>query len=113
MSLIQRVERAQQQLAEAEAPAARAAAPAAPPPRPPVAIPISSDQRAAREELLLEVRLRLQDEVMTTFEKLLDLADPAELRTKVTAIVERVVTTNGYAVTRDERSRLIDQLIGE
>ncbi|HEV2951728.1 MAG TPA: CpaF family protein, partial [Actinomycetota bacterium] len=106
---MQRVERAQQQLAEAEAPVARAPAPVAPT----VPIPLSSETRAAREELLLEVRLRLQDEVMTAFDTLLDLADPADLRTKVTAIVERVVTTNNYAVTRDERERLIDEMVGE
>ena len=86
MSLIQRVERAQQQLAEAE--------PRPRPPQaggrtgrasasPPVAIPVSSEQRAAREELLHEVRLRLQDEVMSAFDTLLDLDDPAELRAKV------------------------------
>jgi pilus assembly protein CpaF len=113
MSLIQRVERAQQQLAEAEAPAAKNTVPVAPPPRIPVAIPISSDQRQAREDLLHEVRLVLQDEVMAAFDTLLDLKDPADLRAKVTAIVERVVTTNGYAVTRDERTRLIEELVGE
>jgi len=113
MSLIQRVERAQQQLADAEAPEAKATVPVAPPPRAPVAIPVSSDQRVARQELLHEVRLRLQDEVMTAFDTLLDLKDPAELRTKVEAIVERVVTKYAYAVTRDERSRLIDQMVGE
>ena len=32
---------------------------------------------------------------MTAFDTLLDLADPAELRAKVTAIVERVVTSEG------------------
>ena len=91
MSLIQRVERAQQQLAEAEAereaPEARTPVPVAPPPRAPVAIPVTPDQRVAREDLLHEVRLRLQDEVMTAFDTLLDLKDPAELRTKVEAII--------------------------
>src|SRR5687768_4336913 len=110
MSLIQRVERAQQQ--RAEAPEAKAAAPVAPPP-PPVAVPISPDRRAARDELLLEVRMRLQDEVMTAFDSLLDLKNPAELRSKVTALVERVVVADGFAVTRDERERLIEELIGE
>jgi pilus assembly protein CpaF len=113
MSLIQRVERAQAQQQLADAPEAKTAPPVAPPPRPPVAIPVTSSQRAAREDLLHEVRLRLQDEVMSAFDKLLDLKDPAELRTKVEAMVERVVTTGGYAVTRDERSRLIDQMVGE
>ena len=108
MSLIERVERAQQRI---EAPEARTQppAPVAPPPPPPQ----SADRVARREELLHEFRLRLQDEVMVAFDSLLDVADPAELRTKVTAIVERVAQTDGFAVTGDERARLIQELIGE
>ena len=59
MSLLKRVERAQQ-LADdptAEAPVV------APPPLPP-----SAARVAAREELLLSIRLRLQDEVMGSFD---------------------------------------------
>ena len=113
MSLIQRVERAQQQLLET--PETKAAAAAAVPivPSPPVAVPISSERRAAREELLHEIRLRLQTEVMVAFDTLLDLANPDELRAKVTAIVERVVTSEGFVVTRDEKAHLIEELIGE
>ena len=112
MSLIQRVERAQQQLLEtAETRAAAAAVPVVP--SPPVAVPISSERRAAREELLHEIRLRLQTEVMSAFDTLLDLANPDELRAKVTAIVERIVTSEGFAVTRDEKAHLIEELIGE
>ena len=74
-----------------ETPETKAAAAAAVPivPSPPVAVPISSERRAAREELLHEIRLRLQAEVMGAFDTLLDLANPDELRAKVTVIVER------------------------
>ena len=112
MSLLQRVERAQR-----TAEAANTATPANPaPPAPvpaPVAVPRSAVQVAAREELLRGIRLRLQDEVMSAFDTLLDVADPADLRTKVEAMVDKVIGAGGYAVTHDERTRLIDELVGE
>ena len=49
----------------------------------------------------------------SAFSTLLDVTDPAELRTKVEGIVDRVITANGFAVTRDERARLVEELIGE
>ncbi len=108
MSLIERVERAQQRVEAPEAKAPTPAPVAAPPPP-----PQSPDRVAMREELLHEFRLRLQDEVMTAFDKLLDVADPGELRSKVTVIVERVALAHGFAVTGAERARLIDELVGE
>ena len=104
MSLLKRVERAQQ-LADdptAEAPVV------APPPLPPSAARI-----AAREELLLSIRLRLQDEVMGSFDPLLDLTDETELLGRVEAIVDRVIRVQAYALTHDEHQRLVDELIGE
>ncbi len=120
MSLSSRLERAQQRaVAEAEAEAAEddeyedeeaeevvAVAPPAP-------VPQSADRIAARGELLHEFRLRLQDEVMHSFDQLLDQTDPVKLRAKVAVIVEKTAETQGFAVTEDERSRLIDQLTGE
>jgi pilus assembly protein CpaF len=99
MSLLQRVERAQQ-------PADVPVMPAAPPPPPTPA------RVAARDDLLRQIRLRLQDEVMAAFGSILD-ANPAELRTKVEGIVDRVITADSFAVTRDERARLVEELIGE
>ena len=104
MSLLKRVERAQQ-LADdptAEAPVV------APPPLPP-----SAARVAAREELLLSIRLRLQDEVMGSFDTLLDLTDETELLGRVEAIVDRVIRVQAYALTHDEHQRLVDELIGE
>ena len=74
MSLIQRVERAQRLAENPEA----VEIVAVPPPAPP-----SPSRVAMREELLRDLRFRLQDEVMGAFDTLLDISDPAELRTKV------------------------------
>jgi pilus assembly protein CpaF len=104
VSLLKRVERAQQ-LADdptAEAPVV------APPPLAP-----SADRLAAREALLLDIRLRLQDEVMGAFDTLLDLTDETELLGRVEAIVDRVIRVQAYALTHDERQRLVDELMGE
>ena len=105
MSLLKRVERAQQL---ADDPTAEAPVVAPPPPLPP-----SAARVAAREELLLAIRLRLQDEVMGAFDTLLDLTDETELLGRVEAIVDRVIRVQAYALTHDERQRLVDELIGE
>ena len=103
MSLLQRVERAQQPVS----PDAGPVEPPAPPPPPTPA------RIAARDDLLRQIRVRLQEEVTAAFSTLLDVTDPAQLRTRVEGIVDRVITANGFAVTRDERARLVEELIGE
>jgi pilus assembly protein CpaF len=110
MSLSSRVERAQQrtEIEETQEPASAAPPPALAPP-----VPLTPVQVAKREELLREFRLRLQDEVMVAFDSLLDVANPAELRSKVEVIVDRIVVQGGFAVTREERARLIGELVGE
>jgi pilus assembly protein CpaF len=105
VSLLKRVERAQQL---ADDPTAEAPVVAPPPPLPP-----SAARVAAREELLLAIRLRLQDEVMGAFDTLLDLTDETELLGRVEAIVDRVIRVQAYALTHDERQRLVDELMGE
>ena len=104
MSLLQRVERAQQQ---ADAPNASALVPV-PPPAPP-----NMARLPAREELLRDIRLRLQEEVMSAFGSLLDVTDPTDLHNKVEVIVDRIIGVHGFAVTREERSRLVEELVGE
>jgi pilus assembly protein CpaF len=118
MSLSSRLEQAQQRaVAEAEAEAddfeEEEEEEEAVPEPPPAPIPQSADRIAARGELLHEFRLRLQDEVMHSFDQLLDQTDPVKLRAKVAVIVEKTAESQGFAVTGDERSRLIDQLTGE
>jgi pilus assembly protein CpaF len=103
MSLLERVERAQQPAAD----------PTAAPPPPVVAAPPPTPERvAARDVLLREIRQKLQDEVQAVFTTLLD-SKAEDLRTKVEAIVDRVINANGFAVTRAERERLVEELIGE
>jgi pilus assembly protein CpaF len=135
MSLMQRVERAQQQAAEqklaaeqrkaaeqqkAVAPTQKAAAPAQkarvpvpiqPDPDVPVT-PLSALPRVSpgREELLREVRIRLQTEVVSAFDQLLDIP-PAEVRTRIQGIVDGVITRHAFVVTRDERQRLIEEMV--
>jgi pilus assembly protein CpaF len=104
MSLLQRVERAQQ-VAGATTPIEPE--PVAPPP------PRTPDRIAAREELLHDIRLRLQEEVMRTFDTLLDDIDASALLAKVEVIVDRIIRLHGFAVTHDERSRLVEELVGE
>ncbi len=108
MSLLQRVERAQQR-----ADTANAGVLVPDPPPPPAPAPLNPGRVAAREELLRDIRLRLQDEVMGAFHSLLDVADPTELESKVEVIVDRILRVHGFAVTHDERSRLIEELVGE
>jgi pilus assembly protein CpaF len=105
MSLLQRVERAQQP------PNDDGNKPVVPV-RPPV--PPSAAQLSARSEMLRQLRARLQDEVMKAFDSLLDTENSeAQLKGKVEGIVDRVVNANAFPVTRDERERLVDELIGE
>ncbi len=77
--------------------------PAAPPPAAPIV------RTPAREALLLDIRHRLVTEVISAFDTLLD--DKAtDVRTKIEGIVDRTVKENGFAVTRDERMRLVDEM---
>jgi pilus assembly protein CpaF len=104
MSLLRRVERAQQ---GPDTPGAGALVPVQPP------APPSPGRVAAREELLRDIRLRLQEEVMSTLSTLLDAADPAELHSRLEGVVDRTIRMHGFAVTHDERTRLIEELVGE
>jgi pilus assembly protein CpaF len=105
MSLLQRVERAQQ---AAEGANAAAVVPVAPPPP----TPPSSASSASREEMLRNVRLRLQAEVISSFDSLLDAPDAA-IRGKVEGMIDRVIGLHGFAVTRDERVRLIEEMAND
>ncbi len=105
MSLLERVERAQHSSPVVDQKVA--------PPEPVVPPPPPTPERvAARDELLRQIRQKLQDEVQVVFSTLLD-SKAEDLRTKVEGIVDRVITANGFAVTRDERLRLVEELIGE
>jgi pilus assembly protein CpaF len=139
MSLLQRMERAQQAIKDSEAAAAGAAAPdaeastemaadsavavapvesavEATPPASPTPVMASGSgglmqaRTPVRDDLIHEVRLRLQAEVVSAFKVLLD-AKETDVHGKIEALVDRVIAQNGYAVTRDERSRLVDGMV--
>ncbi len=101
MSLLQRVERAQK---AADEPAGRALVPAV------TGTPAAQARVPAREELLREIRLRLQGEVVKAFDTLLD-NQATDIRAKIEGIVDRVVAQNSFAVTRDERARLVEEMV--
>ena len=104
MSLRQRFERAQQ---GADTPGAGVIAPAPPP------VAVRPAQSATREAFLREVLSRLLEEASRASSSLLDDAAAKDVRRRVEAIVERVITANGFSVTGAERQRLIEELIGE
>jgi pilus assembly protein CpaF len=103
MSLQQRVERAQK-AGDKNPNALMPVAPPAPPP--PVRAP-------GRDEMLRGVTLRLQDEVISAFDAKLDIKDEAAVRTKIERMVDRVIGQYEFAVTRDERLRLVEDMIDE
>ncbi len=112
MSLLQRVEKAQrgadtavEAVAEEPATAPEITAPKGPPPR--VA------RTPAREALLTEIRGLVQVEVIGAFESLLEATDPREVRGTLAGMIDRIVTKHAFAVTRDERLSLIDEVVHE
>ncbi len=108
MSLLERVERAQRR---ADTPDPSDAPVAPPPPAPTVAL--NPAQVAAREDALRAVRVNLIDEVTHASHSLFEATDAADLRTKVEGIVDRVIAAGAFTVTKSERERLIEELIGE
>jgi len=71
----------------------------------PVAVPVRGD-------LIRDLRVHLQAEVIGTIGSLFDLA-PEAVRGHVEEIVDRIVDRHGYAVNRDERQRLIGEMVHE
>ena len=107
MSLLERVERAQRR---ADAPDT-SAEPVAPPPPPTVTL--NPAQVAAREDSLRIVRASLIDEVSHSSHSLFEATDAEDLQKKVDGIVDRVIEGQTFTVTRLERERLIEELVGE
>ena len=101
MSLLQRVGRANQ---GPEVPNPDAIVPVEPP------APARPAPGQAREEFLRGVRIRLQSEVIGAFNALRETSGPAETRSKLEGIVDRVINTHGFVVTRDERLRLVEEM---
>jgi len=67
----------------------------------------------SREDLLADIRELIQDEVEKSFEELLDAADAADAKTRITGIVDRIITEHQFAVNREERQKLVEEVIHE
>ena len=102
MSLMQRVERAQKGAVEQP--------PSANVPVPVMAPTATAKSSPGREDLLREVRIRLQTEIVSAFNDLLDVS-PEEVRERIAGIVDGVIARHDFAVTRDERLRLIEEMV--
>ncbi len=83
---------------------------AAPPP--PVVAPKPS-QLAAREKWLRDIRVGLQGAVINASDSLFEDAPAGEIQGEVEGVVDRFLTANGFAVTRDERRQLVAEVIAE
>src|SRR5436190_2418969 len=129
MSLLRRVERAQQaaELAngtgtsgtQAPVPVMAVAPPpapppVAPPPPPGSRVPLASSASGvqSRPELMREIRMRLQGEVVNAFDSLLD-AQTTDVRPRIEGIVDRTLAANDFVVTKDERARFVDELAND
>jgi pilus assembly protein CpaF len=66
----------------------------------------------AREEMLHDIRVRMQSEIINAFDTLLD-GTQTDTRTKIEGIVDRVIEANHFAVTRDERLLLVENMLHE
>jgi pilus assembly protein CpaF len=118
MSLLQRVERAQKPAGgetagstTPDAPANAGGSGALVPVGPATPSPARGPARnPAREQFLREIRIRLQEEVIHASDSLLSVP-PAEVRTRMAEIVDRIVSQHGFAVTRDERVHLVEGLV--
>jgi pilus assembly protein CpaF len=68
---------------------------------------------SARRDLLRDLRMRLQAAVTASSDSLFDVTAGTDIRARVEGIVDRVVRESGYAVTADERLRLVEELVGD
>jgi pilus assembly protein CpaF len=64
-----------------------------------------------REDLIRELRLHLQHEVVSAFKVLLDAKEDADVQKTIEQLVDRVIGKGAYAVTREERSRLVEGMV--
>jgi Flp pilus assembly protein, ATPase CpaF len=79
---------------------------------PPVAGKSAVPRNVVREEMLHDIRVRMQVEVINAFDTLLD-GTSTDTRTKIEGIVDRVIDSHNFAVNRDERLRLVQEMVDE
>ena len=113
MGLLQRIGQVQQE-ADALHAGPVAGAPHAGPVAgaPPAADPWHA-QGSAREALLNNIRLRILDEVIGASASIFDSDGEADVRAKVEAIVDQTIHDSGFAGTRAERFRLVEDVVAE
>ena len=103
MSLLRRIEQAQQQTDPQQATVM-------------TPVPyggVRSATSAGREQQLRDVRDTLQREVISLSADLFTAVDDDVLRERIGSVVDRMLAANGFAVTRDERLRLIEEVVAE
>jgi pilus assembly protein CpaF len=118
MSLLQRIERVHEEadgrsagaVARTPALADRNPAPTEPRPAPTHLWPT---QGSTREDRLHEIRLRLRDEVIGASSTLFSADGSTDVRGQVTVIVDRTISDAQFVVTRDERQRLVEEVIAD
>ena len=71
---------------------------------------LRAPEAPAREEMIQEARVRLHQEVVGAFKVLLETKD-GDVRKIIEPMVDRVVEEGGFAVTREERSRLVEEMV--
>ena len=69
-------------------------------------------RNASREAMIHDIRVRMQGQVIAAFDTLLD-GTSTDTRTKIEGIVDRVIAEHSFAVTRDERMKLVEDMIHE
>ncbi len=67
----------------------------------------------ARDKLLADLRERIQVEVTAAVDSLLDLEEVKDVRGRITSLVDRIVSEHEFAVTRDERQSLVEEVVHE
>jgi pilus assembly protein CpaF len=118
MSLLQRIEQSHQGADARDAgTVAPISAPAEPKPAPqdPGSGPthLWTTQGAARGDRLHEIRLRLRDDVIGASRSLFDADGSTDVHGKVMAIVEQTISDGEFVVTREERRRLVEEVIAD
>jgi pilus assembly protein CpaF len=104
MGLLRRIEQAQQ---GADTQSAGTVARVPPPTAP------THAQVSVREDYLGKVRLDLLDQVIGASDSLFDTAGANDVHSKVEAIVDQTIDAKRFTVRRDERLRLIEEVIAE
>ena len=120
MSLLQRIEKAQQG-ATTQAPAtpagplaSRVQAPAQTPAQTVApTLPAAPTLGASREAYINSIRLFLLDGVIAASNSLVNGDDDKDSRTRVEAVVDQIMFANRFTVSRDERFRLSEDVIAE